>query len=346
MSVAKGRGVPIRRAACAAALLVVVATTPSCSILLSGQDGPLIAHGEAFQSLTLVTEGVEKCSSPTTGPGGVPLVFSSSRDGNADIYLKQNPTGPALRKLTTHRAHDLTPALSPTGDAVAFASNRSGNYDIFVMRLDGGIAKMQVTDSAEQELWPAWSPDGRLIAYTRFSRIDRRAYIWVKDMETGANTQLGPGRDPSFSPDGNTILFEKASEGGERWYSLWTMRTNGSGLTSLVGGSDWGAIDASWSPDGRRIVFASAKGLSGETYLTTDTSPTSPERLLEQFRGNNIWVVNADGTGLMQLTTHEADDFQPAWSADGHIYFVSTRDRKERVWRFPFESTVRPGVAQ
>ncbi len=75
------------------------------------------------------------------------------------------------------------------------------------------------------------------------------------------------------------------------------------------------------SPDGKRIVFV---------LRTTD---------LEANKGRtDLWLVNADGSGLRRLTTGPANDSEPRWSADGKaIWFVSTRSEASQVWRIPVD---------
>jgi TolB protein len=59
-----------------------------------------------------------------------------------------------------------------------------------------------------------------------------------------------------------------------------------------------------WRPDGKQIAFASNR--SGNS---------------------DIWLMNANGSGLVNLTNNEAQDTSPAWSPDGkNLAFVSTRD--------------------
>lgn len=74
--------------------------------------------------------------------------------------------------------------------------------------------------------------------------------------------------------------------------------------------------DPQVSPDGQRIVFSLRK---------TD---------LEANRGlTDLWVVNADGTDLRQLTSHPAADFHARWSPCGKfIAFLSTRSDSSQVW--------------
>jgi dipeptidyl aminopeptidase/acylaminoacyl peptidase len=73
----------------------------------------------------------------------------------------------------------------------------------------------------------------------------------------------------------------------------------------------------SLSPDGGRVVY---------TLRTTD---------MEANKGRiDLWLTSIDGENTRQLTSHEANDTDPAWSADGkHIYFLSSRDGSSQVWR-------------
>lgn len=306
----------------------------ACSGVQTADDIQLVAKGESFANLTEISGNVFPASRPTISASGS-VVFESSKDGNWDLYLKQNPTAQALQKLTNHGAEDRDPAFAPDGNQIAFASNRSGNFDIFILRTDGGTAKRQVTDSNEDEFQPAFSPDGRVIAYTRYSRVDGQYYIWTKDLDTDANVQVGPGVNPRFSPDGSTILFQKPSQMGAKWYGIWTMDRNGARLTELMSSQDWGAIQASWSPDGKKILFATSKGVNSESWeIRTKTATGTETTDAVQPSGINLWVMNSDGSALTQLTTHPQNDTWPVWTADNFVYFTSMRDGKEKVWRF------------
>ncbi len=73
------------------------------------------------------------------------------------------------------------------------------------------------------------------------------------------------------------------------------------------------------SPKGDRVVFV---------VRTTD---------LEANRGRtDLWMVNADGSGLIRMTTDPAGDNNPRWAPDGKsVYFLSTRSGSSQVWRIP-----------
>ncbi len=75
--------------------------------------------------------------------------------------------------------------------------------------------------------------------------------------------------------------------------------------------------DPQVSPDGKTIAFVLRK---------TD---------LEANKGRtDIWLVGVDGSGLKQLTTDPAGDWNPRWSPDGKsLYFVSARSGSSQIWR-------------
>ncbi len=77
--------------------------------------------------------------------------------------------------------------------------------------------------------------------------------------------------------------------------------------------------DPQVSPDGQRVVFVLRK-----TDLDANKGRT------------DLWLMNADGSGLRQLTMNPANEDNPRWSADGNsIWFLSTRSGSSQVWRIP-----------
>ena len=69
---------------------------------------------------------------PAWSPDGTRIAFSSTRDGNPEIYVV-NRDGSNLRRITNHPGIDITPTWSPTGTQIAFTSDRTGTPQIYVV---------------------------------------------------------------------------------------------------------------------------------------------------------------------------------------------------------------------
>ncbi len=116
------------------------------------EDRPII-EGEGLNM------GVSVCGSRA--------YFSSTRDGNAEIY-SANLDGTDVRRLTDHPGIDVSPACGGPGGLIAFVSTRHGSPQIFTMNAAGG-AVTRVTYRGHHNQTPAWCPsneDGPLLAFT------------------------------------------------------------------------------------------------------------------------------------------------------------------------------------
>jgi TolB protein len=147
---------------------------------------------------------------------------------------------------------------------------------------------------------PSWSPDRRHIAFANAGDIwVLNANGDVKDITK--NTPALKQDSPAWSPDGRRIAYGQYTTGSctpvcERIYVMNADGSHPVGLNTASG--EWADWAPSWSPDGKRIAYASNKGDTGE----------------EQ---ENIWVMNANGSDAHRVTHLRGWNIRPAWSPDG-----------------------------
>ena len=218
------------------------------------------------------------------------IAFSSTRDGNSEIYIMDTDGGNQVR-LTNHPEEDSNPSWSPDGRRIAFVSNRDKGYDhIYVMDSDGRHSTKLTKVGANRT--PAWSPDGKKIVYVR----SKGGYqIWVMDADGGNKTRIthaGLNVYPAWSPDGNRIAFASFKGGLPEIYVMDANGNNQQQLTQHMAVTG----HPSWSPDGQWIAYESQ----------------------DEANRSQIYLVRSDGSDLPKRLTHNPPSKRlPAWSPDG-----------------------------
>ena len=259
------------------------------------------------------------------------IAFVSDRDGNWEIYVI-DADGGNQQRLTNDPDNDLNPSWSPDGKRIAFASSRDGNFlgnipadEIYVMDADGNNQK-NLTNNLGNDISPSWSPDGKRIAFSSF-RKDRAGNlnhfdIYVMDADGGNQQRLtdNPHGDqyPSWSPDGKRIAFSSAREGhfiGDFGLTseIYVMDADGNNQQRLTENRK-NDEEASWSPDGKRIAFASDR--KGD------------------FTNYEIYVMDTNGDNQRKLTNNNRHhNNSPSWSPDGKwLVFTSNRDGNYEIY--------------
>ena len=185
---------------------------------------PAIHRFEGDSVIRLSADGQQDLQ-PHSAAGRI--VFTSMRDGNAEIYSADSDLG-GQERLTNDPWSDTQAALAPDGSTVAFVSNRSGSPRLWLMAADGSTPRMLETASASfvPEGAPAWSPSGQQIAFT--STRTGTSQVFVVGSAGGQPVQLSReatgALQPAWSGDGSSVLYTTESGGS-------TVR-----LVSLAGG--------------------------------------------------------------------------------------------------------------
>jgi Tol biopolymer transport system component len=210
-------------------------------------------------------------------------------------------------------AHASWPGLNGW---TSFSSNRLGTAasgDVFAMPALGDPERRLTTVPADDGQ-SAWSPDGRRIAFK--SRRDRNNELYVMNWDGSDQTrltstfQISEGQ-PAWSPDGRRLLYRQTADNPiVQNADIWQIDVNPASpnprpVLQRTGDERY----PSFSPDGTKIVFR------GDLDL------------VDHSGDEELYVMNADGTNVVQLTRNAAFESGPAFSPDGRrIVFESARD--------------------
>ena len=306
--------------------------------------------------------------SPSLSPDGRELAFSWNGVSGPyfSIYMKLIGTEEPIR-LTKQESVDFNPVWSPDGRYIAFCRIQKGATGIYIVpALGGAERKVRDTHWEEREFYEvfwyfgrlSWSPDGKLLAFSDRPSSSEPTSIYLLSLDsltvrqTHLHTGLPGDYNPAFSPDGQTLAFNRGSQGVT---SIYTMPVAGGDEHRVVTGSQFG-WGLAWTADGRDIVFGRAGWLARSGWLwKVSARGGEPERLQfgqegtePSIRGNrlayarqianvNIWKrklnspqASTPAEKFLASTTIESG---PQFSPDGSmIAFESTRSGAYEVW--------------
>jgi Tol biopolymer transport system component len=231
------------------------------------------------------------------------IVFEMWPGGNRDIY-RMGIDGNDVTKLSTSVLTDAYPTVSQ--GTVVFTSYRDGNAELYSVPLKGGTETRLTSTTGTNETNASLSPDGTKLAWTAGAPgAITKVYYGTTATPGSYATAVAAGTraDPASSD---------AIESSPSWASSsrlsWTSSAGGTadiynvtmgGSPGLLTGSSYADVEAAWSPDGKKLVFASNRSGDTELYLY-DTSNASVTR----------------------LTTRAGSDGAPTWLADGRIVWT------------------------
>lgn len=309
------------------------------------------------ESLIQLTHHPADAISLSWSPDGTQIAFQRLGGSESGVYLVP-ALGGAERRLRSTHAKPLGLSWSPDGQTIAFTDSPTagGNHRVNLMSVDSSEAKA-IPHMAEcrEETSPAFSPDGKQLAYfcipqpSRFALYDvdpaggtphligryagwASGIAWSRDKQklviarhvegikfseldeiTVSDGQLQKlpfgetGGAPAISPRGDKLTFEISHFTG---IDIWrrALIRRGAAAEKIIA-----STQVSWfpqySPDGKHIVFMSNRTGTDE-----------------------IWMSNADGTGLVQITKLN-NTGTPRWSPDGRkIVFDSRSEGHQGVY--------------
>ena len=258
--------------------------------------------------LTIDTAGIVVAWSPDGSR--LAVAATVTRGVNTDGYDILDTIGIYIVEMETGRQMLLQPPVpldgltdqlswSPNGRQLAYTSEGR----LWVVNVDGSDP-YELTDTFVRG-GAAWSPDGISIAYIRESLQSYTRHLYIAQADGAQNRMLsGDLEDASFSvwsPDGSQLAFVAGDVLDPNLYVV----DPSNGSPYLVTENIYSATGSSpaWSPDGQQIVYESSQ------------------------YPNDLYIVNADGTGERRLTDNEANEMygfrKPIWTPDGQqIVFI------------------------
>jgi TolB protein len=139
-------------------------------------------------------------------PDGGQIACTSSKDGNPELYVV-GAGGGGGRRLTRTRGVESSPTWSPDGSQIIYSSDERGGPQLFKIGSGGGSGEL-ISTGYGYCTEPSWSPDGRKVAFTvRTGGFS----IAVKDLQSGATSQIVSGEDPAWGADSRHLVFSSGS---------------------------------------------------------------------------------------------------------------------------------------
>lgn len=278
--------------------------------------------GSALERVT--TDAVDEFA-PAVSRDGKQLLFQVETYDEKSAKLKQqtlvgvDPTTRGQRTIYTSTSRfSNNPVWMPDGASYLYVTNANGKFSLvraLTSAPNAAIGFITNDDIAPLPSHPSPSADGTRVAFTSTAQ-DGAQSICTVGIDGSRFTILGEGREPSFSPEGNSLAFVRKVSGFDQIYLVDADKgTNVVQLTSERADSTM----PSWSPDGQYIAFASNRGFA--------EAGKKPDEVMHLF------VMKKDGTGLVQLTSGQSLSGAPAWSSDGWLYFASNQSGNYDIWR-------------
>ncbi|HEX5951209.1 MAG TPA: hypothetical protein VFZ96_09410 [Actinomycetota bacterium] len=239
------------------------------------------------------------------------------------IDLSTGKTTPLHQSLVGGWSYPVTP------DGTKFAYSKGACLsctrpaELYVADVDGTGMRKVATPGDIDALGPSWSPDGSVLVYQGSGGLNEVGDLFVVDLaneEVRRITDLGPRRlsrfflSPSFSPDGETVLFQlprgsdaNTSDVETRW-DLWSVPVAGGEPTLVRRDAAMGV----YSPDGSTLAYLDALRAS----------------VGGGFR-SHLWLADADGSdprlflvGEFAFLRWSPDGTRVAYGGNGKIHVV------------------------
>ena len=243
-------------------------------------------------------------------PDGQDIAFNATKDGLTQIF-KMKADGSNLVQLTFGEQHSYSPSWSVGGENIIFGSSNQNIIDnsglpvqqIYMMKPDGSdLHHFKVETKADNvSMSGRYRADGLIAVSEPVTRYANTNYIVNSDGVVQKQfPEFWTTAPVSWSPDGKVVIYSP-NRNTPDCLGLILRKFDGAStlclkideaITNQKNNQIIGVDAASWSPDGKYIIFSS--NLDGDT---------------------DIYVIKPDDTGLTQITNLPGNEGGAVWSS-------------------------------
>jgi TolB protein len=227
------------------------------------------------------------------------IVYGSVDTTYQQILLYNFRNNETIKITDDNLFHD-SPVISPDNNSVLYLTRMEWKNGLYLYNiLNGEIKQLNSSLNASN---PNFSADGSKIVCYGNNGVDSVG-IFVMNIDGSDLRFIKNGSSPVFSPDGKNILYQKFIPPYDQ--GLYIMKIDGSEdkfLSSIPF-----QTRPRFSPDGSRIIFSK---------FTTNF---------------DIYLINVDGSNLINLTNSDAGETQPVFTSDGSKIIFAAYDTTTRI---------------
>jgi len=232
------------------------------------------------------------CYAPRFSPDGRKIVFNATNRVSDYIYMV-NLDDTSTFRFPTFIDGGINPVFSYDGNLLVYRAEKNDDNAIFIM--DIGSGESGPISDGSMSSHPQFSHDGNKVVYSSSAADNFDLVVLdLNDTTDKAQKTIANSKDAelygTFSPSDNLIAYSSFDinyKGAVHVYNTEDKKNK----TVTSSGS---AYNPKFSPDGKRLAFVWDKGGSFEVY-----------------------VCNADGSGVKQLTSKKGNTMEFDWSGDG-----------------------------
>lgn len=264
---------------------------------ISGSDSLVYPQEKHFKNMRMLTNGGENAEAYFSFDGSK-IIFQTTRPPyDCDQIFEMNIDGSDQHLVSTGKGRTTCSYFFPDGKHILYASTHMG-----------GETCPEKPDFSKGYVWALYKD------YDIYkANVDGSSLTKLTDVD-------GYDAEATISPKGDKIIFTSTRDNDIELYS---MNLDGSDVKRLTNapGYDGGAY---YSYDGTKIVFRASRPSTDEELK--DFRDNLAEHLVRPSK-LEIFVMNADGTGMQQVTSNGKANFGPYFFPDGKsIIFCSNMD--------------------